>query len=232
VIGVDFSQGLASVVSQLNTKLNGKVLFANPGGTTLRVLDDGLPNLCDVTAASATRTVTGLSGGSVAMAFFVDATSPYSGALTGTGPQSLGFAGRIAVNPALVGDPSKLVLYSATTSAGDPARPDFIYQRLASTSLAFSPRSGLGTAATPFVGTLPTLLRQVLSQQGDAASSAASLSEGQTIVVNNLKQRVADQANVNVDQEMANLMTLQTAYGANARVMSAIKDMLEYLMEM
>jgi flagellar hook-associated protein FlgK len=31
---------------------------------------------------------------------------------------------------------------------------------------------------------------------------------------------------------MANLMTLQTAYGANARVMSAIKDMLEYLMEM
>jgi flagellar hook-associated protein 1 FlgK len=232
VIGVDFSHGLASVISQLNTKLNGKVLFSNPAGTTLRVLDDGLPNLSDVTAASITRTVSGLSSGSLTMPFFVDATSPYSGALTRNGPQSLGFAGRIAVNPALIGDPSKLVLYSTTTSAGDPARPDFIYQHLATTSLAFSPRSGLGTAATPFVGTLPTLLRQVLSQQGDAASSATSLSEGQTVVVNNLKQRVADQANVNVDQEMANLMTLQTAYGANARVMSAVKDMLEYLMRM
>jgi flagellar hook-associated protein 1 FlgK len=37
---------------------------------------------------------------------------------------------------------------------------------------------------------------------------------------------------VNVDEEMANLITLQTAYGANARVMSAVKDMLERLMEM
>ena len=41
------------------------------------------------------------------------------------------------------------------------------------------------------------------------------------VVVNALKQRVADQAGVNVDQEMANLLTLQTAYAANARVMSA-----------
>ena len=29
---------------------------------------------------------------------------------------------------------------------------------------------------------------------------------------------------------MANLIALQTAYGANARVMSAVKDMLDMLM--
>ena len=40
------------------------------------------------------------------------------------------------------------------------------------------------------------------------------------MVVNALKQRINDASGVNVDQEMANLITLQTAYGANARVMS------------
>jgi flagellar hook-associated protein 1 FlgK len=33
-----------------------------------------------------------------------------------------------------------------------------------------------------------------------------------------------------VDQEMANLINLQTAYAANARVMSAVKDMIDRLM--
>ena len=51
-------------------------------------------------------------------------------------------------------------------------------------------------------------------------------------MVNALEQRVADQAGVNVDQEMANLLTLQNAYGANARVMSAVKEMLDLLLNM
>jgi flagellar hook-associated protein 1 FlgK len=41
-----------------------------------------------------------------------------------------------------------------------------------------------------------------------------------------------EKSGVNVDQEMAHLIALQTAYGANARVMSAIKEMLELLMRM
>ncbi len=35
-----------------------------------------------------------------------------------------------------------------------------------------------------------------------------------------LQQRVNEASGVNIDQEMANLITLQTAYGANARVMT------------
>jgi flagellar hook-associated protein 1 FlgK len=37
---------------------------------------------------------------------------------------------------------------------------------------------------------------------------------------------------VNVDAEMANLLNLQNAYAANARVMSTVKEMLETLMAM
>ena len=43
---------------------------------------------------------------------------------------------------------------------------------------------------------------------------------------------MADQSGVNVDQEMAQLVQLQTAYGANARVMTAIRDMFDLLMRM
>ena len=42
------------------------------------------------------------------------------------------------------------------------------------------------------------------------------------MVVNALQQRINDASGVNVDQEMANLIPLQTAYGANARVMTAV----------
>ena len=51
------------------------------------------------------------------------------------------------------------------------------------------------------------------------------------MVVNALKQRFNDGSSVNIDQEMSNLLTLQTAYGANARVLSAVKDMIDTLLK-
>ncbi len=115
-----------------------------------------------------------------------------------------GFAGRVAVNPALLGDPSKLTLYSSSTSSGDPTRPNFIYQQLTNASFAFSARSGLGSAGSPFTGSVPAFLQQLLSTQGEAAANAASLAQGQDVVVNALQQRLNDASGVNVDQEMAN----------------------------
>jgi flagellar hook-associated protein 1 FlgK len=75
-------------------------------------------------------------------------------------------------------------------------------------------------------------MRQMISQQGEAAASADSLNEGQKIVVNSLQQRFADASAVNVDAEMATLLKLQTAYGANARVMSTVKELIDVLMRM
>ena len=51
-------------------------------------------------------------------------------------------------------------------------------------------------------------------------------------MVNALQQRLNDASGVNIDQEMANLITLQTAYGANARVLTAVRDMLDTLLKM
>jgi flagellar hook-associated protein 1 FlgK len=234
VIGIDFTGGLASVVSQLNAALGPTGLqVSNPAGTTLRVLDDGAGNKVNVNSLSATQTTTSLTGGSAELPMFVDANAPYTGALSALGSQRLGFAGRIAVNTALLADPSRLVVFqtSPLTDSGDATRPNFLYDRLTSGNLEFTPQSGIGTADAPFSGSLPAFLRQVISQQGEAAAAADSLQQGQAVVVQSLQQRFNDNAGVNIDQEMAHLLNLQNAYAANARVLSAVKEMLDALMQ-
>ena len=232
VVGVDFSGGMASVVSQLNTALAATGLqFSNPSGTTLRVLDDGSGTM-SVDAVDTTTTATTLSGGSGALPLFTDGNTPYSGAITAAGPQSTGYAGRIAVNAALLADPTKLVSYQAGTPAGDATRPNFIYNQLTAASLAFSPATGIGGAASPYSGTLSAFLSQVVSQQSLAATAANNLQAGQDVVVNALQNRFNSTSSVNIDTEMANLLTLQNGYGANARVMSTVKAMLDTLMQM
>jgi flagellar hook-associated protein 1 FlgK len=232
VIGIDFSGGLAAAIAQLNAHFGGRLQFSNPAGTTLRVLDDGAPNLSDVGAFSITKTATSLVGGSAALPFFTDGTNPFTGAISGIGTQEVGFAGRIAVNPALIGNTGRLVLFGSGIAIGDPTRPNFIYDQLMRASLPFSPQTGIGNAGAPYSGSLPAYLRQMLSMQGEAAAHAGNLAEGQDVVVNALQQRVNQESGVNVDEEMANLITLQTAYGANARVLSAARDMIERLLQM
>jgi flagellar hook-associated protein 1 FlgK len=229
VIGVDFSGGIASVVAQLNAAFGGTLNFSNTGNT-LTVLDDGGANTTDVDALSMTRTATSLANGQVAIPMFTDGGLPYTGALGGGNSQSTGFAGRISVNAQLLADPSKLVLYDSTTLAGDPTRANFIYSQLVETSRTFDPNTGMGNSTTPYSGSLPAFLQQLLSLQGQAASNAESLAEGQGVVVNALKQRFNEASGVNVDQEMANLIALQTAYGANARILAVVKEMFDTLM--
>jgi flagellar hook-associated protein 1 FlgK len=234
-VGVDFSNGMASVIAQIKSALGTTGLkFSNPSGTTLRVLDDGAGGQVGVNSLSATRTITSLADGGTEIPFFLDGFTPYSGSITNLGNQSVGLAGRISINAALIADPSRLVVYqtSPLTNAGDSTRPNFLLSRLTAGVLNFSPKAGVGTAVAPYSSTLTSYIQQVISQQGEAAQNADSLNEGQQVVVNSLQQRFADQSNVNIDEEMANLLKLQTAYGANARVMTAIKDMLNQLMQM
>ena len=114
VYGIDFSGGMAAAVAQINAAIGSAGLVAsNPSGTLLRVVDDGT-STATVNAVSATTTATALTGGT-ALPFFTDGGGFYTGAITALGSQSIGLAGRIAVNAALVADPSKLVLYQAGT---------------------------------------------------------------------------------------------------------------------
>jgi flagellar hook-associated protein 1 FlgK len=232
VIGVNFTGGPASVVAQLTAALGATGLqFSNPAGTTLRVLND-VANTITVNKVSTTTTATSLTAGGPALPLFLDGNAPFTGVITGAGLESTGFAGRITVNGALLANPTGLVAYQPSTPIGDSTRPNFIYDQLVNATPLYSPATGIGGAAAPFRGTLSGYLGAVVSQQGQAATTAQSLQSGQAIVINALKARFDDTAGVNIDTELSHLLTLQNAYGANARVMTTVKQMLDTLLQL
>ncbi len=229
-IGIDFSGGMSSVIAQLNTAFGSNLQFSNPSGTTLQVLNrNGTSNV--VNALSATSTVTSLTSGSPQLPMFMDGIQPITGALTASGSQTTGLAGRISVNGALVGSPSSLIAYAANTPSGDSTRPNFVLNQMTNALLTYSPTTGIGTAQAPFSGTLSNYMSQVASQQSQAANAATNLQQGQDTVVSALQQRFNDQSGVNINTEMSNLIALQNAYGANARVMSTIQQMMSTLLQ-
>jgi flagellar hook-associated protein 1 FlgK len=231
VIGVNFSGGMASVVSQLNAALGGSDLqFSNPSGSTLQVLDNGSGSV-SIGAASVTTTTSGLANGSAQLPLFTDGTSLYTGAITATGSQQTGYAGRITVNPALVNNPSNFTTYGPATAAGDTTRSDFIYTQLTSGTNTYSPKTGLGSSAAPFTGTLTDYTQQFLSLQASSATNAAQVQTGQDVVVNTLQQSFNTASGVNIDNQMSNLIALQNSYAANAHVMSVIQSMMTSLMQ-
>jgi flagellar hook-associated protein 1 FlgK len=233
VFGINFSGGIGSVIAQITQALGGTGMVAsNPSGNILQVLDDGAGNICDLTSLTTTKTATTLSSGGVEMPFFTDGRGAYTGAITAQGAQSVGLSDRISVNSALLADPSKLVAYASGTAVGDSTRPDFLFNQMTTATMQFSPDTGIGTAGQPYSGSISTFLRQVISTQGEAASAASNLKDGQDVVLNSLQQRFNDSSSVNVDQEMATLLTLQNAYAANARVLSTVKDMFDTLIRM
>jgi flagellar hook-associated protein 1 len=231
VIGVNFSGGMSSIVAQLNAALgNSGVQFSNPSGTTLSMT--GSP-FATVTAASTTTTASSLQNGSPALPLFTDGNSDYTGAIGAGGSQMTGYAGRITVNPALLNNPSALSIFSTSppTAAGDTTRSDFLFSQLTNATFSYSPQTGLGSTAQPFTGTVTSYLQQFLSQQGNAATQATQLQQGQDVVVATLQQKFNSTSGVSIDTEMSNLIALQNSYAANAHVMSVIQSMMNTLLQ-
>jgi flagellar hook-associated protein 1 len=231
VIGINFSGGMASVVSQLNAALGTSNLqFSNPSGSTLQVVGN---SAVTVNAASTTTTTSSLTSGSAQLPLFTDGSSLYTGAITGSGSQMTGLAGRITVNAALLSNPANLSVYSTSppTAAGDTTRSDFLYSQLTSGTFSYSPQTGLGSSTSPFTGTITGFMQQFLSQQANASTSATQLQQGQDVVVNTLQQKFDSTSAVNIDTEMANLIALQNSYAANAHVMSVVQSMMTSLLQ-
>jgi flagellar hook-associated protein 1 len=231
-IGVDFSAGAASVAAQLNAALGSNHLqFSNAAGS-LRVVDDGTSS-ASVNAASVTTTITSLASGNPQLPLFTDDNLLYTGQITASGPQITGLAGRITVNAAVVTDASKLSVYntSPVTAPGDTTRSDFLYSQLTSAKFSYSTKTGLGSNAAPFNGTVTDYLQAFLSQQSNASTLATQLQQGQSVVVSTLQQKFNSTSAVNIDTEMANLIQVQNTYAANAHIMSVVQSMMTSLLQ-
>lgn len=234
VVGIDFSGGIGPAVAAIQAALGAGFTVSNPAGNTLRIVDDGAGNTRDVNALSASITNTALTGQGAELPFFVDgaaANAVYTGSLE-NGPQKRGFAAGIRVNPALLADSSRLVVFNTapTTPSGDNTRPDLLLQRLTTTARTFDPTTGVGDPNSPIVGSVDKFTRRVVEKQGQLASETGTVDDGQKVVVNALRQKFSDVSGVDVDKEMADLVAVQTVYAANARVVAAVRDLFDTLL--
>jgi flagellar hook-associated protein 1 FlgK len=237
-IGVNFSNGMGAIASALNTALPGSHLSfsAAPSpatATTLRVTDDN-SGLAKVNSASSTKTISSLTSGSPQLPLFTDGGQAlYTGAITASGSQMTGLAGRIAVNTQLSTDPTRLSVYSTSpvTPTGDTTRSDYLYSQLTNAVYSYSPQTGLGSASQPFTGSVSNYLQQFLSVQANASTQATALQQGQSVVVSTLQAKFNSTSSVNLDSEMSNLIQLQNAYAANAHVMSVVQSMMNTLIQ-
>lgn len=237
-IGVNFSNGMGAIASALNTALPGSHLSfsAAPSpatATTFRVTDDN-SGLAKVNSASSTKTISSLTSGSPQLPLFTDGGQAlYTGAITASGSQMTGLAGRIAVNTQLSTDPTRLSIYSTSpvTPTGDTTRSDYLYSQLTNTVFSYSPQTGLGSASQPFTGSVSNYLQQFLSVQANASTQATALQQGQSVVVSTLQAKFNSTSSVNLDSEMSNLIQLQNAYAANAHVMSVVQSMMNTLIQ-
>ncbi|WP_298871963.1 flagellar hook-associated protein FlgK [uncultured Bradyrhizobium sp.] len=237
-IGINFSGGMGAIASALNSALPGSHLSFSPApspatATTLRVTDDN-SGLAKVNSASSTKTVSSLTSGGPQLPLFTDGGQAlYTGAITGTGSQMTGLAGRIAVNTQLTADPTRLSIYSTSpvTPTGDTTRSDYLYSQLTTSVYSYSPQTGLGSASQPFTGSVSNFLQQFLSVQANTSTQATALQQGQSVVVSTLQAKFNSTSSVNLDSEMSNLIQLQNAYAANAHVMSVVQSMMNTLIQ-
>ncbi len=228
VVGIDFSGGFAAVAAQMQAALGANFSVTDAGSTL--TFDAATANV-DVTGATARTTATAFTNDGLAIPLFLDGNVAYTGSVDGL-TQRLGFAQRITINPAILADPALLVNYQSAMTSGDATRPTFLRDALENAKIQFRTDTGLGGSSSPFTGTIADYARGLIETQARNAELAARVQEGQEIVVTSLQDRFAEKSSVNVDEEMTKLLQLQSAYAANARVISTVKEMMDVLLAM
>jgi flagellar hook-associated protein 1 FlgK len=234
VIGVDFSGGIAAAAATIDAALGAGVTVSSPSGDILRFLDDGAAATTDIDALSVAVTSTSLQDDGTQLPLFVDlgtSSQVYSGSLDGS-PQKLGFAGRISVNQAIAQDNELLVRYATSpqTPLGDTARPLDLIERLNEQAFTFDPASGIGQVQDPFDSTVMEFAQRVVSFQTGQADLAERELASQDIVVSALRERHQADIGVDVNSELSQLITLQNAFAANARIIQAIDEMMQMIL--
>jgi flagellar hook-associated protein 1 FlgK len=145
-------------------------------------------------------------------------------------PNITGFASRIRVGSTFVDDPSLLVEYAPGIANGDATRPQAILDKLTQTKTTFTPNTRIGGSGSLFEGSINDFVTAAVSHQSGRSAQAKATATGQQVVTSNLKSRLDDSSKVSVDQELAQLVQLQNAYAANARVMQVVRELYDILM--
>jgi flagellar hook-associated protein 1 FlgK len=155
----------------------------------------------------------------------------------------VGLANRIQVNPAVSANPTLVQqgTNGAAIGASDQTVIDAVLNQAfgpAAASTAAAPQvQGLGLSgrlSAPFAPpqSLADFASDVVSVQTSASSDAATGLSSAEAVQQTLNDKVAAVSGVSIDTEMSTMIGLQNAYGANARIITAIQAMWTSLLAM
>jgi flagellar hook-associated protein 1 FlgK len=168
----------------------------------------------------------------------------------------VGYAGTIQVSSAVTANPSLVRDGTSAASAatgftpnpsGGPAGFTALISNVVTYTFGTQASSGVnqtamntgglgatGSLAVPFNATGDTLSSYasslVSSQAQQSATTTSNLATEQALQTS-LNARVTSVSGVNMDTEMSKMLTLQNAYGANARVISAVQAMFTQLLQ-
>jgi len=228
VISVDLSDATAAA-AVLQGKLPG-LAIDSPTAGVLRVLDDGAGGSRDVTGLTTRATASGTQSGDLALALFVDqGNAAFTDNLDTNPPQIVGFAARISVNPAILADNRLLVQFDVGHTLGDAARPEYILDQLNSMGFVSGGAPASNVGRHQLNGTVGQLIEQVLNFQGSTINSALTARDSRQLTLDTIVTQMDAEYGVDVNEEMARLTELQSAYAANARVVSVVKELLDTL---
>ncbi|MDU6243752.1 MAG: flagellar basal body rod C-terminal domain-containing protein, partial [Bradyrhizobium sp.] len=107
--------------------------------------------------------------------------------------------------------------------------PQALYQALTSEKQGFSSPNG-SSNRSPAMTTVISFAQDVVAAAGSEAAASATVADQQNVAKANADAWFSKGASVNIDEEMSRLIALQTAYAANARVLTAAREMIDLLL--
>ena len=79
--------------------------------------------------------------------------------------------------------------------------------------------------------TLGGIAATMLAVQAQDSATTSTQADTEQAVQTTLASKLSAQSGVNMDTEMSNMIQLQNAYGANARVIAAVQAMWDQLLQ-
>ena len=162
--------------------------------------------------------VVAVAGSTEALNLFTDLTGNAPAAFTPADNFTNGFAGTIRVRAALKADPS---LVTDPTGGLTVLGSSDNRLRLAILSL-FEGRTSLSQAPT-VNNTLEGFSGDTSRRCGHQQSRIRYAAKFQNVFRDQLRDRFENESGVNTDEELTNLITLEAAFGASARVLNAVQ---------
>lgn len=147
--------------------------------------------------------------------------------------QVLGLAGRIGVNALVIPEQGGQVwrmragIQAATPNAPGDTTQIRAFQSVFTEAVAFDPAAGLGVSAT--IGTYAT---DFVGFQGNQRAALDERSRYQTTVADTIKNQRMNVEGVNIDDEMQKMLQLEQSYAASAKVIQAVREMMDKLLEL